>query len=49
MSATSHEEKASRGPVADRLQGKVVLMTGIGGGMGREVSLVFAKAAGSRR
>lgn len=40
----AHEEKASRGPVANRLQGKVALVTGAGGGMGRVVSLLFAEA-----
>lgn len=34
----------SRGPVAGRLKGKVALVTGAGGGMGRVVALLFAEA-----
>lgn len=37
-------ELTSRGPVADRLSGKVALVTGAGGGMGRVVALLFAEA-----
>lgn len=34
----------SRGPVEGRLAGKVVLLTGAGGGIGRAVALLFAQA-----
>lgn len=34
----------SHGPCRDRLNGKVVLVTGAGGGQGRAVSLLFAEA-----
>lgn len=44
MNAVAHEKCASRGPCADRLKDKVVLVTGIGGGMGRVVALLFAEA-----
>jgi NAD(P)-dependent dehydrogenase (short-subunit alcohol dehydrogenase family) len=40
-------ERTSRGPVKDRLAGKVVVVTGAGSGQGREVSLLFA-AAGAK-
>ena len=36
--------RVSRGPVKDRLAGKVVLVTGAGSGQGRVVSLLFAQA-----
>lgn len=40
----SSETHLSRGPVKDRLAGKVVLVTGAGSGQGRVVSLLFAEA-----
>jgi meso-butanediol dehydrogenase / (S,S)-butanediol dehydrogenase / diacetyl reductase len=39
--------RVSRGPVENRLTGKVVLVTGVGSGQGREVSLLFARAGAS--
>lgn len=36
--------RVSNGPCKDRLRGKVVLVTGAGGGQGRAVSLLFAQA-----
>jgi meso-butanediol dehydrogenase / (S,S)-butanediol dehydrogenase / diacetyl reductase len=44
MSGASFDEQLSRGPVAGRLGGKVTLVTGAGGGQGREVSILFAQA-----
>jgi meso-butanediol dehydrogenase/(S,S)-butanediol dehydrogenase/diacetyl reductase len=38
------EAKISKGPCAGRLQGKVALVTGAGGGQGQAVSLLFAEA-----
>ena len=40
-----HEHRLSKGPCAGRLQGKVALVTGAGGGQGQVVSLLFAEAA----
>jgi meso-butanediol dehydrogenase / (S,S)-butanediol dehydrogenase / diacetyl reductase len=42
MSTTNH--RRSRGNVGGRLGGKVVVVTGLGGGQGREVALLFARA-----
>jgi NAD(P)-dependent dehydrogenase (short-subunit alcohol dehydrogenase family) len=36
--------RISRGPVQERLAGKVVLVTGAGGGQGQTVALLFARA-----
>jgi NAD(P)-dependent dehydrogenase (short-subunit alcohol dehydrogenase family) len=44
MSGTPFDAHLSRGPVAGRLEGKVALVTGAGGGQGREVSILFAEA-----
>jgi len=38
------KDGVSAGPVAGRLDGKVVLITGVGGGQGRAAALLFAKA-----
>ena len=37
-------DRASRGNVAGRLAGKIVLITGAGGGMGRTTAILFAEA-----
>ena len=37
-------KRASRGPVAGRLVGKVVVISGTGGGQGRAAALLFARA-----
>jgi len=39
-----HQARFSRGPVANRLTGKVVVVTGAGSGQGQAVSLLFARA-----
>jgi meso-butanediol dehydrogenase/(S,S)-butanediol dehydrogenase/diacetyl reductase len=41
------EHRLSRGPVEGRLAGKIAVITGAGGGQGREVALLFAKAGAS--
>lgn len=38
------EERCSKGPVGNRLAGKVVLVTGAGSGQGQAVALLFARA-----
>ena len=38
------DNRVSRGPVENRLAGKVALISGVGGGQGREVALLFARA-----
>lgn len=37
-------QRASRGPVAGRLAGKVAVISGVGGGQGRAAALLFARA-----
>jgi meso-butanediol dehydrogenase / (S,S)-butanediol dehydrogenase / diacetyl reductase len=37
-------ERASHGPVAGRLAGKVVAISGTGGGQGRAAALLFVRA-----
>jgi len=36
-------QRTSRGPVAGRLAGKVVAISGTGGGQGRAAALLFAR------
>jgi len=36
--------RSSQGPVAGRLAGKVVAITGIGGGQGQAAALLFARS-----
>jgi meso-butanediol dehydrogenase/(S,S)-butanediol dehydrogenase/diacetyl reductase len=37
-------KRASRGPVAGRLAGKVAVISGVGGGQGRAAALLFARS-----
>lgn len=41
---TKHTDRISKGPCAGRLQDKVALVTGAGGGQGQVVALLFAEA-----